>query len=268
MLTAIQKSIGLKVFARDAVRKDGPYVCAGCGADLNLRRGSIRVAHFAHKPPVTCQYGMGETREHHEAKLGIYDGLVKYVCVKNAELEKRVNNQITDVYAEINGIPVAIEIQRSKLTVAKIRERTVAYHAQGLAVVWIMPTQPKLTKKTYSPSAMEKWLHAAYMGRVYYWVRDALIQPIHFDKVTRYIEETDFGGGYFKTYKNVKKPSLGRILSLVDDFGRCKQSPFGEGAFSTPARTLYMDQSSVWWDPRREWRMVDGLDTLVENVKD
>ena len=205
MLTATRVSDNIKVLARDAARCEAPFKCAGCSEILILRKGSCRIHHFAHKPPVSCAYGMGETAAHYEAKLGIYEALRQNPNVKNADLEKQLNGQIADVYAEINGIPVAIEIQRSQITVEAISSRTAAYHAQRIAVIWLIPTMPAVTDGIVAPSSMEKWLHAAYFGRVYYWRGGSQIQPIHFNTHARYIEANDYGGGHWKNYRRYKK---------------------------------------------------------------
>ena len=61
MLTANRLSDAVKVIACDMYKTDGPFYCPICGTETILHRGPIKIAHFAHKPPTTCEYGRGES---------------------------------------------------------------------------------------------------------------------------------------------------------------------------------------------------------------
>lgn len=75
-----------------------------------------------------------------------------------------------DVSATIKGVPVAIEVQISSLSVETIMRRTIDYHRRGIYVLWLLQWTPALDRPRYAPKIWEKWVHAAYYGRVYYWV--------------------------------------------------------------------------------------------------
>jgi len=49
-------------------------------------------------------------------------------------------------------------------------ERTIQYAQKGIYVLWLLLWTPKLNAQRYSPKLWEKWIHAAYYGRVYYWI--------------------------------------------------------------------------------------------------
>jgi hypothetical protein len=51
---------GKLCFAATVVKGDGPFACAGCAAPVVLKRGHVKVAHFAHKSATTasCSEGM------------------------------------------------------------------------------------------------------------------------------------------------------------------------------------------------------------------
>lgn len=102
------------------------------------------------------------------AKLGIYDALLGHSNVTRLELEKDFGISIADVFACISNTPVAIEIQRSNLSVNEIIRRTENYCRLGIAVLWIALYSPDLHRDKYSPNALGKWCHTAYFGRVYY----------------------------------------------------------------------------------------------------
>lgn len=56
-----------RIEAREAAR--GPdYRCPECGRMVILKKGRIVTHHFAHKPPVDCAWGRGESHAHREAK--------------------------------------------------------------------------------------------------------------------------------------------------------------------------------------------------------
>jgi competence protein CoiA len=64
---------GRQVIARDATKTDGPFTCPDCGGEVILKKGEEKVHHFAHVPPFTCSFGVGESQEHRAAKQEIYD---------------------------------------------------------------------------------------------------------------------------------------------------------------------------------------------------
>lgn len=96
-------------------------------------------------------------------------------------------------------MPVAIEIQRSNMTVQDVYDRTVARHKNGLSVIWVIPSinQLKIFKEdNQDVCRVPKWLeciHAMGFGRIYVWSgnREYVI-PLHFSKFTRYVHETYF----------------------------------------------------------------------------
>ncbi|MCI5145428.1 MAG: hypothetical protein D3923_07820 [Candidatus Electrothrix sp. AR3] len=115
MLCGIREKDRSKVFASSSDKSDGPFHCAGCGHELNIRKGRIKVHHFAHKPPYHCQRGEGETEAHRKCKESIYNALLSSPGVTNLDVERDFGSVISDVFCTIRNIHVAIEIQRSKL---------------------------------------------------------------------------------------------------------------------------------------------------------
>jgi competence protein CoiA len=47
-----------------------------------------------------------------------------------------------DVFAEIKGVPVAIEVQISSLSVDTIMRRTIEYGRSGIYVLWLLLWTP------------------------------------------------------------------------------------------------------------------------------
>src|SRR5687768_9319479 len=123
MLTATRQRDGQKLAAWEASRDDRPFLCHCCGSLVTLRRGGVRAPHFAHQPPVTCEYGTGESEEHRQCKIAIYERLVEDPRVVKCEMERNLGTVRPDLSAYISGVPVAIEVQLSSLSLARINYR-------------------------------------------------------------------------------------------------------------------------------------------------
>jgi competence protein CoiA len=102
--------------------------------------------------------------------MEIYEALVREPGVTNVALERRMGTNRPDVSASINGVPVAIEVQLSALSLETIIYRTMEYARKGVYVLWLSQWTPALREARYSPRLWEKWVHAAYFGQVYYWL--------------------------------------------------------------------------------------------------
>ena len=65
---------GRLTHANDASRGNG-YFCPACEQKLTLKRGKIKMPHFAHKPESNCS---GETIKHQVAKLRVADAITNW----------------------------------------------------------------------------------------------------------------------------------------------------------------------------------------------
>lgn len=211
--------------------------------------------HFAHRPPVTCSLGIGETERHLDAKLEIYDSLKSHPNVDDAEIEKDFGISVADVYASISGVRVAIEIQRTPLSVNDLALRTQNYHRLGIAVLWIGLPNGGVDTKRYSPRAWEKWVHAAYYGRVYYWMKGEVLKVYHFSRYMICVEESNWyengveqsGGGYERKSKRWRTPEEGSLALISTSFESVQRHPWSCGSVSVPECTLYIDKQPNWW---------------------
>ena len=255
MLAANQKSDHTKVLARDASRADAPFACPGCQEDVVLKKGTLRVHHFAHQPSSHCALAVGETPEHHRAKLAIYDSLRGAGNVIDCDVEKPLCGSIADVYARISGTPVAIEIQRSNLSEAEVRRRTLNYHSQGIAVVWVALARSQSSPDRYGPRPWERWWHAAAFGRVYVWHAGDVLRPVHFAPYildVPYSEWREDGeersaGGYDKVSRRWSEPVYGPPAALSHDFKVSRRKASSMGRFEIPECTLFLDRHPTWW---------------------
>jgi competence protein CoiA len=255
VLTALRQSDGLKVVARDAERADAPFSCASCAAEMTLKKGALRIHHFAHKAPTVCRLGVGETEDHYLVKLAIHDALREEANVENVELEKRLPGAVADVFAVISGVPVAVEVQRSVLGIADVAARTARYHRLGIAVVWVALPDGDLSFDRYSPSAWERWCHAACFGRVYYWARGQWLRPVHYAPVSLHVPQQTWrkagrelsAGGYDRRSRLWVRPAAGEPVSLSAHFQRRVRPAWSGGKMAVPDCTLFIDRQPAWW---------------------
>ena len=103
MLCAIRQRDRHKVAAWDQQKSDGPFSCPLCVEETILKKGTMKVHHFAHKPPITCEYGRGETEQHRECKLTIFEGLRGHQRFRDVEIERSMGTVRPDVSGFMGG---------------------------------------------------------------------------------------------------------------------------------------------------------------------
>ena len=244
MLTAARQASGQKVAAWEVARSEGPFLCFCCRQTVTLRKGEIKAPHFAHLPPVTCEYGSGESEAHRRCKIALYENLSAHPRVRKCEMERDLGTVRPDVSAYINDVPVAIEVQLSNLSVTRIQYRTSEYARKGIYVLWLPVYTAALRAELYSPGPWEQWLHAAYSGRVYYWLEGLKILPVHFrDYQTRVRGRT-------RDYQKLARRKVlieGNMATLTDDF-RPVSRPGGRAMLnSMPPAKLFVDSQPDWY---------------------
>ncbi len=247
-------------------KDQGPFFCPECGDEVILRKGSIREHHFAHRPPVNCAYGEGESELHLRAKREIYQSLVNYEACAKCEIERALRGVRPDVSLRIRGTPVAIEIQRSTIDVRMIRQRTESYTKLGIFLLWMIPEShptssydADINSEVHRFKEWEAYLHAMYFGRLYYWQGGAHVRAVHFDPFERYVEETEWyepggelrmEGGYYRTPKRLRKlaPFEGGLFHLADDFYPKKKTDASRvGNITIPPCSIWRDTKRKWW---------------------
>ena len=119
MLTAFDKN-KIKCIAWNTNKDQKPFTCPECESEVILKKGNKKVHHFAHKPPINCTLGAGESQKHYEVKKEIYESLLKEPnCIK-CELERVLKGVRPDISLKINGSYIAIEIQNSIIDIELI----------------------------------------------------------------------------------------------------------------------------------------------------
>ena len=240
--------------ARSVRKEDGPFLCPRCSAELNIRKGMIKIHHFAHKPPVSCDYGKGESEAHRKAKQSIFDSLRYMDSISELKIEKDWGSVVSDIYAVIQEQRIAIEVQISDLTMHQIMHRTKAYAALGIAVLWLPLFEPKLNKPRYAPRAWEKWLHATYFGRVYYWLEGLTVIPVRFASYEIEVEQTSwynslgeeqYAGGYSRRSKRWKTPKNFPPIQIPRDFVIRSRKAWIGGNIQIPSCRILLDKENA-----------------------
>jgi competence protein CoiA len=262
MLCGIRKSSGETVTASSESGAGRPFVCPVCAGEVILRKGRLRVDHFAHKRSVACAYGEGETEAHRRCKSEIYEALLRSPGVSDVRLERYLKDVRPDVSARVNGVPVAIEVQISNLTVETVIRRTEEYARRGIYLLWLAQWTPRLDSARYSPKPWERWVHAAYFGRVFYWVKGTSVVPYHFDPVHIRVRKHSWrglggrkmsGGGYKRVSRRFRQPVRGRLLEILADFDKREREPWQAGETRIPRAKLFSDSGrSFWRNPQEE----------------
>lgn len=249
MLSAKRKLTGETITAYFATKSHAPFVCADCNEEVILKAGRRSVNHFAHANPIACKFAEGESDTHRQCKMEIYEALLRAPNVRNAALERPLGLVRPDVSAYINGVPVAIEVQISSLSLETIQRRTIEYGRNGIYVLWLLQWTPELEGKRYAPRLWEKWIHAAYFGRVYYWTSGLSVVSYHFDANLKSVPKKSWysengkkmtGGGYSRRSKRYRKPVRGRLFNLANDFLPRERDWWEGNGFVVPAAKFFI----------------------------
>ena len=254
MLTSVD-SRNQKIVAQAASKSDKPFYCPECNSETILHQGLVKTHHFAHKSFITCQYGQGESDKHRECKQTIYELLLQNKdLVVNCEMEKSLGKVRPDIYFEKHGERIAIEVQVSNLTMEKIIYRTEQYNRLGVNVLWLPVAGDSFVDAWYGlckfiPKQWEKWLHATYYGRVYYWAGDLDVFPFHFEDVILHKDGWDYGGipGYEYRSKKYRRLRRGKPVNILQDFDSVSRDAWKGGQILVPSCKLLIDRQEKWW---------------------
>lgn len=123
------------IIAENALKND-KYICPACKGSIILRKGKIRVPHFAHKFDHACSYN---TVIHTTAKLIIYDKIISFIknntiplylerlcnICKNIRIQKFPDN-ISDVKLEYkindyNIVDIALFAGKKIIAIIEVR---------------------------------------------------------------------------------------------------------------------------------------------------
>jgi competence protein CoiA len=252
MLSARRRSDGQTVLAYFESKRNGPFACIQCNEEVILKTGKSKINHFAHANPFACEYTQGESDLHRRCKTEIYEGLLQEPGVTKVALERPLGTVRPDVSAYVKGVPVAIEIQISSLSIEAIMFRTIEYFRKGIYVLWLLPWTAELDKPRYAPAIWEKWIHCCFFGRVYYWKEKLDVLEYEFEPSLKTIPRntwyTKSGkkvtvGGYALKSVRFRHPIRKKLLNLVRDFGPRQRFWWEGGGVKVPDAKLFMGKN-------------------------
>lgn len=254
MLSAKRKSDAQIVTAYSEPKSSGPFACPKCNEEVLLKIGKQRVNYFAHANPISCRNGEGESEAHRRCKMEIFEALRQVSGVRNASLEHQFELSRADVFVNIRAIPVAIEVQISSLSVERIMQRTIEYARDGVHVLWLLPWTAKLDAERYVPTIWEKWIHAAYFGRVYYWTSGLSVVPYRFEESYSIVPRKSWyskrgqkitAGGYARKSERYRRPVRGATLNLATDFVPHQRYWWEGGGIKVPDAKLFIGRDAL-----------------------
>ena len=263
MLRALNKN-NIGHLAWDADKKNKPYFCPNCQKEVILRQGAIKIDHFAHKPPIECIYGSGESEIHYRIKKQIYEYLnIKGNCEK-CEIERNLETVRPDISLYIDKIPVAIEIQKSTIDIRIIKKRMLEYYKKKISVLWIIPEkEPSLQyhekedEFVHRALEWEVYLHALNYGKLYYWQGDNTIKAYHFDSFRIYKDASEWyneygdlegAGGYHYYAKKLKLCTTDdKLLYIEKDFNKTFHKYYSNDNIDIPECFIFNDKFGSWW---------------------
>ena len=129
MLIAKNQEGNLVLALETCLKRKESYSCPGCQGVVLLRYGQVMCPHFAHKSLQDCQFfSENESAQHLSLKAALYKSLVNHG--EKVSIEKVLSElgQIADLFV---GDSLALEVQCSRLSQQRLRERTCAYHQAG-----------------------------------------------------------------------------------------------------------------------------------------
>src|SRR5579875_380392 len=154
MLTALAHNE--LVAAKDVCKDDGPFLCLECSAPLQL-------------------------------KEGICATLASSSQVRGLQQERRGLRLVyPDISFWLRGKGwIAVEAQVTDISVDTIQRRVQTYTERGIALLWVLPWNEALVDgDRYRPTRWERYLHALYRGKLFYWSPEQRLQPVSLKDMT------------------------------------------------------------------------------------
>ena len=136
MLIAKNQEGNLVLALETCLKRKESYSCPGCQGVVLLRHGQVMCPHFAHKSLQDCQFfSENESAQHLSLKAALYKSLVNHGEKVSIEKVLSEMGHIADLFV---GDSLALEVQCSRLSQQRLRERTCAYHQAGYEVRWLL----------------------------------------------------------------------------------------------------------------------------------
>ena len=224
MLVA-KNSEGIMQPAWEAVRGEGFY-CPVCDKEAILKRGPIKIAHFAHLVDTDKFCDNRETEQHMEAKYNTYQEIKKLGL--RVEVEKVIGKRRADIYFEIGSNKVVIEFQNSFISSDEASQRTLDYSGLGIAVIWVsLMDIDYIINRKFEPDefrinikTQEKYFSAIGFNTLFVYTKKGFVSlklgpSWGYREATEYYDELEY---IHKTKKMVIDLQIYNVISLCHSF--------------------------------------------------
>ena len=142
-------------------------LCPACQQRVYLKQGKIRMPHFAHVTLLSCAYNSeNESFQHLSLKKALFYWFAKTAHVTVEQFLPELQ-QIPDLLVNDK---LAVEVQCSMLSVARLRERTKGYQSKHYQVIWL--TGEKLWLGKRLTGLKQQFLNFSLHVGFYYWEID------------------------------------------------------------------------------------------------
>ncbi len=277
------------VYADFTTKADGPFYCPACLSDAIIKKCTEKVDHFAHSARQSPIIRKKDKLLHEQCQNEILEYLQKNFPFGKWEKERPIPKNekngfkevVPDISGRIGNQPIAIEVQISPYTINRIYDKLIEYKKRGVLVLYIIPLYKELGEEVFRPRLFEKYLHSLYYGRTYYWIpnNDNKIVPVHYGRCTRWIEESTWfnedreecsAGGYYLTFKTVRKPFFGEQLDIAKDFKQILRAEFipNNDKKKIPACNLFIDKQARWWDKNEHVIQKESITEATELIEE
>lgn len=143
----------------DRAGPEEEYFCPACFKPVLLRRGQIKVSHFAHQQRSGCSFlAEGETTTHLRGKLSLFRYFSTFGQVEIEPVLKEIGQRPDLLLVDQNESRLAIEYQCSPLSVKRLHERNAGYQKLGLRVLWLLG--PRYLQRRLSGEMIARYLSA------------------------------------------------------------------------------------------------------------
>lgn len=190
--------------------KEEEYHCQQCEQKLILKKGLIKVHHFAHYPDSSpCTWWEPETEKHLRMKEVMMKLLRRDNKIEVAEFEYKLKyvegiNLYPDIYIFLrNGKRVAVECQVSNKPLQDFILKTERYSSLGIHTLWVFSDDEYHTDDNDERRISNIRLQSHYwnFGRIYVLINGNLY-AVHFYPVQR--DNSWTGRSYYlKTTKGI-----------------------------------------------------------------
>ena len=256
---------GNRVVALDTTDKQAEYFCPKCGERVILKRGSVKIPHFAHEIKSDCTYGEGESQEHLEVKQWLYEYFKQRGIEAYPEF-RQWDDIRPDVAVKIGGRWVGFEIQKSMISIEDIQDRMERNRNHGVSVLWILPQSMYDKMKNGNDFRLWKWqqyLMDLYDGTLFVYGNGS-VHAIKCENAERYHDEYwfegEWHGGYYYELQSTFNVVNDMVVFLEMNF-ECENKPKNK---EYPPCMLYRLNYKASQDLKEQGLLIeDGVNVLA-----